>query len=234
MSEFVRTFLDGIGEINSGSNIVNTVAAVLVALVMGLIIFATYKITCRAFAFDQEMGLVLIVVPIVVALLLSVIGTNIARAFSLAGALSIVRYRSALISPRNVVFIFFGMGAGFITGTGLYLPALIFVLVTCVVIVLYTFVAAGGRKTSEPKTLSVAVPESINYDGLLDATLEKYTTAYALSGVRLTGGGTLVELTYHIRMKDGSQTKAFLDEIRMLNGNFKIQLMQYRQEASAS
>ncbi|MBO4327315.1 MAG: DUF4956 domain-containing protein [Clostridia bacterium] len=226
--ETLKQFFDGILEINSGANIINTVAAVLVAGILGLIIYFTYKVTCKAFMFDEEIGIVVIIVPVVVALLLSVIGTSIARAFSLAGALAIVRYRSVLISPRSLVYIFFGMGAGFIAGVGLYLPALIFVLLTCAFMVVYGITKSRGKGVSERKTLLVDVPESINYDGLFEETLKKYTDGFVLDSVGIVSGGTMTELVYHVQMKKDADTKALLDELRVLNGNFKILLSQYR------
>ena len=226
--ETLKQFFDGILEINSGTNIINTVAAVIVAGILGLIIYFTYKLTCKAFMFDEEIGLVVIIVPVVVALLLSVIGTSIARAFSLAGALAIVRYRSVMISPRSLVYIFFGMGAGFIAGVGLYIPALIFVLLPCAFMVVYGVVKSKSKGTSARKTLLVDVPESINYDGLFEETLKKYTDSYALDSVGIVSGGTVTELVYHVQLKNTADTKALLDELRVLNGNFKIILSQYR------
>ncbi len=226
--ESLRQFFDGVFEINSGLNIVNTVMAVIVAGILGVIIYLTYKLTCRAFTYDEEVGLVLIVVPIVVALLLSVIGTSIARAFSLAGALSIVRYRSVLMGPRSIVYIFFGMGAGFVSGVGLYIPALIFVLLTCAFMVVYGLATSNKKGSASRKTLTVDVPESINYDGLLDETLKKYTDGYSLESVGIVSGGTITELIYQVRIRDANETKAMLDELRVLNGNFKILLSQYR------
>lgn len=226
MFDKILALLDNIIAINSFSNVINMLIAIVVAFILGIIIYLTYKVTTREFSFDRELGLTLIIIPVVVALLLSVIGTNIARAFSLAGALSIIRYRSAIIKPRNIAFIFFGMGTGFITGTGLYVPALLFVLITCAFIIVFT--ALGSLKsTAVKKTLIIAIPESINYDGLLDDTLKKYVSAYSLDTVRITGGGTLTELTYHIKVASDINIKAFMDELRVLNGNFKIKLTQY-------
>ena len=228
MLETLKNFFAGIAETNSGTNIVNTTAAIVAAALMGLIIYFTYKLTCKAFMYDDEMGIVIILVPVVVAILLSVIGTNIARAFSLAGALSIIRYRSVLMSPRNLIFIFFGMGAGFVSGVGLYIPALIFVVLTCLIIIVYSSVTSGSKEVNARKMLTVCIPESINYDGLLDETLKKYTEAYEIDTVGTVSGGTVTELIYRIRLKKDVDTKAMLDDIKVLNGNFRIQLSQFR------
>lgn len=118
------------------------------------------------------------------------------------------------------------MGAGFITGCGLILPAFIFVLLTCVVIIVFTaFTLEKGKNVA--KTLTIAVPENINYDGLFDEVLNKYTSAYILHGIRVISGGAVVELQYNLKQRNILQTKEFLDELRVLNLNFKIQLTQY-------
>lgn len=226
MAEQIMQYFEGVMQINNLVNVINMCVIVLAAFVFGVIIYFTYKITCKLFSYQSEFGLVLIVVPIVVSVLLAVIGTNIARAFSLAGALSIIRYRSTLLKPKEIVFIFFGMGTGFITGCGLILPAFIFVLLTCVVMIVFTaFTLEKGKNVA--KTLTIAVPENINYDGLFDEILKKYTSAFVLNGVKIISGGAVVELQYNIRLRNAQQIKEFLDELRVLNLNFKIQLAQY-------
>lgn len=226
LSSQVLQYFESILQLNNVTNILRVAITVLVAFILGLLIYFTYKLSCKAFAYDSEFGLVLIIVPLVVSLLLTVIGTNIARAFSLAGALSIIRFRSTLINPKEIVFIFFGMGSGFIAGTGLYLPALVFVLFASVIIIIYTAFTMDRGKDS-PKTLKIAVPENINYEGLFDDVLEEYTSAYVLSAVRLISAGTIVELNYNLKLKDEAQTKEFIDGIRTLNQNFTIQLTQF-------
>lgn len=221
-----QEFLNQLSNINTGINITSVCVSIAVAAVLGGIIFLTYRLTSDAFVFDKEIGIVLFLVPIIVSLLLSVIGTNVARAFSIAGVLAIVRYRSALIKPRDLIYIFFCMGAGFAAGVGLYLGAFLFVIFTCIVIAVYTACTSGKQKNVK-KTLKIAVPENLDYDGLFDDLLEKYTSGHRLCGVRIISGGTVTELTYAIRLKNVGETRAFLDELRVRNANFKIQLQEY-------
>jgi hypothetical protein len=82
--------------------------------------------------------------------------------------------------------------------------------------------------TAARRTMVVAIPESINYDGLLDETLAKYTDGYNLDSVGIVSGGTITELVYQVRLKKDADTKAMLDDLRVLNGNFKILLSQFR------
>ena len=84
----------------------------------------------------------------------------------------------------------------------------------------------SGKK-SPKKTLRIAVPENIDYDGIFDDVLKKYTSSFSLRGIKIISGGTVTELTYDIRVKDMAQVKAFLDDLRVLNANFKIQLTEF-------
>ena len=219
-------FLNEIININSTANIISITAAIGVAIVLGGIIFLTYRMTSDEFSFDKDIGLVMFLIPVIVALMISVIGTNVATAFGIAGVLALVRYRSVVIKPRDLVCIFFGMGAGFTAGVGHYLSALIFVIITCAIVAIYTAISAGKKK-NQKKLLKVAVPENIDYDGLFDEVLAKYTNAYSLKGLRIISGGTVTELTYAVKIKNVEDTKAFIDELRTLNANFKIQLKEY-------
>jgi hypothetical protein len=224
-----RNFLNEIININSTANIISITAAIGVAIVLGGIIFLTYKLTSDEFSFDKDIGLVMFLIPVIVALMISVIGTNVATAFGIAGVLALVRYRSVVIKPKDLVCIFFGMGAGFTAGVGHYLSALIFVVITCIILAVYT-ACSSGKKKNQKKILKVAVPENIDYDGLFDETLGKYTNAYNLKSIRIISGGTVTELTYAVRIKDMTEVKEFIDELRTLNANFKIQLKEYAAE----
>ena len=149
MNNKIRNFLNEIININSTANILSITAAVGVAIVLGGIIFLTYKLTSDEFSFDKDIGLVMFLIPVIVALMISVIGTNVATAFGIAGVLALVRYRSVVIKPKDLVCIFFGMGAGFTAGVGHYLSALIFVVITCVILAVYTACSSGKKKNQK-------------------------------------------------------------------------------------
>ncbi|MBQ8827579.1 MAG: DUF4956 domain-containing protein [Clostridia bacterium] len=221
-----KEFIKSLIEINTSVDVVGICVSLAVGFAVGLIIFLVYKLTTNEFEFDTGFGLVLIVIATIVAALICAIGTNFARAFSVAGILSLIRYRSTVIRPRELAFIFFSMGTGFVSGIGFYLPALAMTVIVSLIIVVYSLMGMSKKKTLK-KTLKITVPESISYDGLFDEVLKKYTTAYALCGIRIISGGTVTELTYNIKVKEMSETKNFLDELRVLNSNFKIQLNEF-------
>lgn len=222
LNEFIKSLIS----VNTSVDVFGICAALIVGFVVGLFVFIAYKLTTNEFEFDLGFGLVLVVISMIVSALICAIGTNIARAFSVAGILSLIRYRSAVVKPKDLAFIFFSMGVGFVSGIGFYIPALIMTVVVSLVIVIYSIIGLSGKK-SPKKTLRIAVPENIDYDGIFDDVLKKYTSSFSLRGIRIISGGTVTELTYDIRVKDMAQAKAFLDDLRVLNANFKIQLTEF-------
>jgi len=219
-------FLSEILEINSLSNILEIVVSVIVALILGVIVFFVHKFTTDEFKYDKEFGLVMIFVPATVALFISVTGTSVARAFGIAAVLAIVRFRTSVMKPIDVAYVFFSVAVGFAAGVKLYVVALIFVFICAIASVIFNVLSAEKTKNIK-KTHKVAVPESIDYAGLLDDVLAKYTNSSKLVGVKIISGGTVTELTYAIKVKDTKDTKAFLDELRTLNANFKIALQEF-------
>ena len=221
-----QEFWTSLTEVNAGINLLQVGASIAVAVVLGVIVYFAHKFTTDEFVYDKDFGLVLLFVPATVALLISITSTSISRALSIAGVLAIIRYRSTLTRPRDLVYIFFSVAVGFAAGVKMYLGALIFVVIGVVVAILFALFTAEKTKNVK-KTLKIAVPESIDYAGLFDGVLAKYTNSHRLVAVRIISGGTVTELTYAIKMKDTKDTKAFLDELRTLNANFKLALQEY-------
>ena len=116
-------FLESSKSINQSIDVMSICVSLAVGLILGLFVFIAYKLTTNEFEFELGFGLVLIVISMIVSALICAIGTNVARAFSVAGILSLIRYRSAVIKPKDLAFIFFSMGVGFISGIGFYVPA---------------------------------------------------------------------------------------------------------------
>jgi uncharacterized membrane protein YhiD involved in acid resistance len=153
-----------------------------------------------------------------------VVGSNIARAFSLVGALSIIRFRNAVKETRDVGFIFFTMAIGMAIGTKFYLLAIIAAIVISLVMLLMTRFNWFAREISS-QILRVQVSNSVAFDMLFDAPFLKYTHSSELISADSVHSGMLTELTYSIGMKSAGQVQPFLTEIKQLNGNNKVTLI---------
>lgn len=183
-----------------------------------------YKITHRGTSYTQSFVFTLVLNGMVVALVMMVVGSNIARAFSLVGALSIIRFRNAVKETRDVGFIFFTMAIGMAVGTKFYLLAVIAAVVISMMILIMTRFNWYERQMAN-QILRVQVPDGLSFDTLFDRPFAKYTSTSELISVDTVQNGTMTELTYSIGMRQANRMQEFLSEIRKLNGNNKITLI---------
>lgn len=193
------------------------------AIAIGFIMSLLYRFTHRREGHSAQFMITLIMLPTVIALIIMLIGNNIARAFSLAGAFSLIRYRSTPGNPRDLTFVLLSLAIGVACGIGYVGYAIVFALVLSALLLLLEAVKFGSRG-SKNMTLTVAIPESINYEGILDDVLSEMTDASSLIKIRTTDFGTMFELKYSIRLKANISSKQFIDEIRTKNGNMNVTL----------
>lgn len=207
---------------NSSSEITVLSAAVTVAaaVILGIVIAFTYYKTQEE-TYGRSMAVTLVMLPVILSVIILFIGSNIARAFSLAGTLSIIRFRSAPGDPKDIGFIFFDIAAGLACGVGLYGYGAAFVLILCAIIIAVEKYGLFEKKTIN-KTLKITIPEDLNYDGAFDDILKKYTQKYSLVRIKTTDLGSLFELRYSVIMNKNQNERDFLNELRCRNGNLNI------------
>ncbi len=194
---------------------------ILVSIALGALISVTYMKTQAGYS--QNFALTMIVLPAIVAIIILLIGSNIARAFSLAGAFSIIRFRSAPGDPKDIAFVLFTMAAGLACGVGAYDYALLFTMILCALMFLLNKVGFGARKTTQ-KLLKVTIPENLGYEEAFDEVFKQFNVDYELKKVKTTELGSLYELVYAVAIDHLTNQKAFLDAVRCRNGNLDITL----------
>lgn len=217
MEELLNTVTETAGAMNGGEVILTLLAAIL----LGVIISLTYIKTQRVDGYSQSLAITLTLLPVVLAMIILFVGSNVARAFSLAGTLSIIRFRSAPGEPKDIGYIFFDIAAGLACGVGQYLYGALFVGVVCLFIILLHITKFGSQK-STAKHLKIVIPEDLDYQDAFKDILHKYTKNYKLTKVKTTDLGSLFELDYTINMKNDCSDKEFIDELRCRNGNLSI------------
>jgi hypothetical protein len=160
----------------------------------------------------------------VVGVIMLVIGSNIARAFTLVGALSIVRFRNAIKDTRDVGFIFFAMAIGMACGTRFYLLA---VAATILIGFLWWALSTMNlfAKDIKEQVLKVRLPADMRYDTLFEGTFTRYLAHFSLIAVETVQAGTLTELVYGVELKGQADSQEFLIEMRRLNDNNKVALI---------
>ncbi|MCQ2460007.1 MAG: DUF4956 domain-containing protein [Ruminococcus sp.] len=196
------------------------------ALIIGFLISMIYIITHRKEGYSQSYVLTMIMLPTIVSLILLLINTT-AGALSLAGAFTLVRFRSVAGDPKDIAYIFFAMAAGVACGIGYVGFAIVFFVILGAVLFVLTEIDFGGCRKRH-MTLKIAIPENLDYQGVFEPVLEKYTTFHKLRRVKTTNFGTLFELIYSVDVLEDIDQKKFVDELRALNGNMTINLVFFK------
>jgi uncharacterized membrane protein YhiD involved in acid resistance len=211
-------------ELTGEFTVLDIVIVMILSFILSAFIGLIYKKTHRGTSYTQSFVFTLVINGMVVALVMMIVGSNIARAFSLIGALSIIRFRNAVKETRDVGFIFFSMAIGMAVGTKFYFLAIIAAVVISLMILLMTRFNWFAREMAS-QILRVQVPNGALFDQLFDAPFLKYTSSSELISVDSVHSGMLTELTYSIGMKKSNQVQEFLSEIKNLNGNNKVTLI---------
>lgn len=193
------------------------------AVGLGLLISLVYILTHKKETYSSGFTISLIMLPAIIAMIILLIGNNVARAFSLAGAFSLIRFRSAPGDSKDIMYVFFTLGIGLACGMGYIGYAALFAAILCLVMVVLTKVSFGNRRQA-PMRLKVVLPEDMDYNGAFDDILKEYTISNKLTKVKTSEFGSLFELTYDVTMKATASSKEFIDKLRCKNGNLSIVL----------
>lgn len=213
--------LFGVTEQTEVIRLSDTLSYMLAAVVVGIIIAVVYILITEKSRRSLSFIVSMLILPAVVALVITLVGSNVARAFSIAGVFALVKFRSVPGESKDISLVFMAMSAGLACGLGYITLAFCVLFVLGVIVVLgFRVVAVCFKDTT--KQLRILIPEDMNYTGAFDDLFKEYTKGARLEKVKTTNMGTLFELTYAVQMKADADEKRFLDEIRCRNGNLRI------------
>ena len=191
------------------------------ALVLGLVYALLYRSVEHC---SKSFALTLSLLPAVVAVVILMVNGSIGAGVAVAGTFSLVRFRSAPGSAKEILSVFIAMALGLTCGMGFPLLAAVFTLVICAVFFLFTRLVFAENMLEQEKTLQITIPEDLEYASLFDDIFARYTSGAKLVRVRTTNLGSLNRLTYEICMREAGTEKAMIDELRCRNGNLEINL----------
>ncbi|MDD6301660.1 MAG: DUF4956 domain-containing protein [Ruminococcus sp.] len=190
-----------------------------VSLFLGLIMAAAYMWRNEH---TKSFLVTLALLPAVVCVVIMMVNGNIGAGVAVAGAFSLVRFRSAPGSAKEIVTIFLAMGAGLIAGMGYLGFAALFTVIMCVMFLIYNAVAGNARSEEVNKPIKITIPEDLDYSGAFDDIFAEYTKKNELIKVKTTNMGSMFRLTYNVTLKDATKEKQMIDRIRERNGNIEI------------
>jgi len=196
------------------------VLCIAASLVIGLIVAVSYMYRTR---YTKSFVVTLALLPAVVCVVIMMVNGNVGTGVAVAGAFSLVRFRSVPGTAKEIGMLFLAMGAGLITGMGYIGFAVLFTLIMCAVFLVYNQIDFGTNKNAAIyKTLHIVIPEELDYSEVFEDILKTYTRKYELTNVKTTNMGSLFKLTYDVELKDAAKEKEMIDKLRCRNGNLEI------------
>ena len=206
-------------ELTQRISVENFLLCLGVSIVLGLIMAATCMWRNEH---SKSFLITLALLPAVVCVVIMMVNGNIGAGVAVAGAFSLVRFRSAPGSAKEIVTIFLAMGAGLIAGMGYLGFAALFTVVMCLMFLIYSALAGDTKYEAVNKTIKITIPEDLDYPGVFDDIFAQYTKKNELIQVKTTNMGSMFRLTYNITLKDAAVEKQMIDRIRERNGNLEI------------
>ncbi len=202
---------------NSTLTLIEILSCTAVSLSLGFLIAFTYMSDKNN---SKNMAVSLIILPALIEIVIMMVNGNIGAGVAVAGAFSLVRFRSVPGTSKEICYIFFAMAIGLATGMGYLAFAVLMAVILCTVMFILTKIGFG--EINEMKELKVTIPENLDYTEIFDDLFNKYTKENGLYKVKTTNLGSMYELSYEIVLKDKKEEKKFIDELRCRNGNLPI------------
>lgn len=218
----LNTIFKGIFDSDSAAviTVAGFCACVLASLCIGLLLAAVYTYKNR---YTKSFLVTLALLPAIVCVIIMMVNGNVGAGVAVAGTFSLVRFRSVPGTAKEIGAIFLAMSTGLISGMGYIGYAVLFALVLSAITLLYNKLDFGSRRNGEKyKVLHITIPEDLDYTGVFDELLEKYTSSHELIQVKTTNMGSLFRLTYNLVLNSSEAEKELIDKLRCRNGNLEI------------
>lgn len=207
-------------DITSVISLLDFMACLGTALALGLVMAVAYM---RRTRYTKSFVVTLALLPAVVCVVIMMVNGNIGTGVAVAGAFSLVRFRSVPGTAREICALFLAMGIGLITGMGYLGFAAVFTMVMCMAFILYNYLDFGVEKNAAVyKIFTITIPEDLNYTEIFEDIFQEYACFYELVRVKTTNMGSMFRLSYNVILKDISKEKEMIDKIRCRNGNLEI------------
>ena len=204
----------------AGVSTVDFLLCCAASIVLGAAVAAIYMFR---HTYSKNFVVTLALLPLIVQMVITLVNGNLGAGIAVMGVFNLVRFRSIPGSAKDIGNVFLAMAIGLATGMGFIALAVLFTVIVGIVNVVYVLSPFGKQKAPE-KMLKITIPEDLEYDGVFDGVLARYTDEHELVEVQTTNMGSLFLLEYAVRMKKPGTEKRMIDEVRCLNGNLKVVL----------
>ncbi len=196
------------------------VIATIASIVLGAVIACIYMFK---HSYSKNFVITLALLPVMVQVVILLVNGNLGAGIAVMGVFNLVRFRSVPGSAKDIGSVFLAMAVGLATGMGYIGLAVVLTIVVAIFNIVYVCTSFGEQK-SPSKTLKITVPEDLDFEGVFEDAISKYSNDFELISVQTTNMGSLYLLEYRVRLSETGHEKEMLDNIRCLNGNLKVVL----------
>jgi len=204
-------------------NVLKIIEILGLSTALGLLLCGVLILTHRKEGFERAFGTTLVLLPPIISIIIVLVSNDFARAISLAGVFTLVRFRSAVTDTRDIAYVFSTVAIGLAVGLGYFLYAIVIACFLALVLIVIYLTKVDQEKGNIAK-LKIVIPESLNYMNAFDEIFAKYLISCTLQRVKTVDFGTMFELSYKVNIKKDANQKEMLDEIRVKNGNLNVSL----------
>jgi hypothetical protein len=197
---------------------------IALAFALGFLIATIYRLTYQSFAYSASFVNTLVIISMVTTIVIMVIGNNLARAFGLVGAMSIIRFRTAVKDTRDIAFVFFSLAAGLAAGAGNHLVGIVGCIITCIVILFLYFFNYGIHSSKELLLRFWTTPGDAEIPPYL-IVFEKYLKSHTLVNMRSARLGQFLELSFNVRFKEEAHHQSLIRDLGQVEGIERISLI---------
>ena len=220
----LTTFLSSLQDTTDVLSVSDILVTIILTFLLSLMIAWVYRLNYKGVSYTQSYVHTLIMMSMLVAIIMLIIGSNIARAFTLVGALSIVRFRNAVKDTQDVGYIFFAMAVGMACGTRFYTLAVMSTLIIGFILWGMANLNLFAKDVRE-QILKIRLPGDMRYEQLFEPVFGRYLSRANLIAIETVQAGLLTELVYGIELKRRADPQQFIEELRKLNDNNKVALI---------
>ncbi len=223
LNAFIAQFTS-LQDLTSSFSVLDVTLALILSFLLTSFIGWVYMKTHKGTSYTQSFVVTLVMLGMIISIIMLIVGSNIARAFSLVGALSIIRFRNAIKETRDVGFIFFAMAVGMAMGTKFYLLGIIATFAISLVVGIMTKFNWYARPITS-QILKIQIENDADFEKMFDAAFLKYTTHSELVSVDSVRSGMLTEVVYSVNMDNSVKKQEFIGALKAINGNQKVSLI---------
>lgn len=202
----------------NGLNFTNLLICCAISLFAGFVLSLSHNYKNQT---TKSFSVTIALLPLIVQIIIMLVNGNLGTGIAVAGAFSLVRFRSVPGSAKEILTIFMAMAVGLATGVGHIAVAVIFTLILILMNFIYSF-SNFGNNNRYLRELKITIPENLNFTECFNSEFEEFTNSVTLKRVKTTNMGSLYQLIYSVNLKKNINERDFINKLRVKNGNLEI------------